>query len=79
MDVLLKLADGFSAEGVGDDFAFAGVFGAVAGVEEAALDGDEGVVVFAGGKEGLVLVWGGGDGMGREKQAYAFKKPFPWP
>jgi hypothetical protein len=52
VDVLLELADGFGAEGVGDDFAFAGMFGAVARVEEAALDGHEGVVVFAGGKEG---------------------------
>jgi hypothetical protein len=32
---------------VGDGFAFAGVFGTVTGVEEAAADGDEGVVVFA--------------------------------
>jgi hypothetical protein len=47
VDVLLELADGFRAEGVADDLALAGVFGAIAGVEEAALDADEGVVVFA--------------------------------
>jgi hypothetical protein len=46
VDVLLELADGFRAEGVADDLAFAGVFGAVAGVEEASLDADEGVVEF---------------------------------
>jgi hypothetical protein len=44
--VLLELADGFGGEGVRDRLALAGVFGAVAGVEEAAADGDEGVVVF---------------------------------
>lgn len=44
--VLLELADGFGGEGVRDRLALAGVFSAVAGVEEAAADGDEGVVVF---------------------------------
>ena len=46
VDVLLELADGFRGEGVRDDLPFAGVFGAVAGVEETALDADECVVVF---------------------------------
>jgi hypothetical protein len=46
VDVLLELADGFRGEGVRDDLPFAGVFGAVARVEETALDADEGVVVF---------------------------------
>lgn len=46
VDVLFELADGFGGEGVRDGFALAGVFGAVAGIEQAALDGDEGVVVF---------------------------------
>jgi hypothetical protein len=46
VDVLLELADVFGGEGVGDDFAFARVFGSVASVEEASADGDEGVVVF---------------------------------
>jgi len=31
---------------MGDCLALARVFGTVAGIEEAALDGDEGVVVF---------------------------------
>jgi hypothetical protein len=48
VDVLLELADGFGREGVRHDFAFARVFGAVAGVEESAPDRDEGVVVFTG-------------------------------
>ena len=46
VDVLLELADGLRGEGVRDDLPFAGVFGAVARVEETALDADEGVVVF---------------------------------
>jgi hypothetical protein len=48
VDVLLELADGLHAEGVRDDLPFTGVFGAVARVEEPALDADEGVVVFTG-------------------------------
>ena len=44
--VLLELADGFGGEGVRDRFALAGVFSAVARVEEAAADRDEGVVVL---------------------------------
>jgi hypothetical protein len=46
VDVLLELAYGFCAEGVRDGLAFARVFGTVPRVEEAALDGDEGVVIF---------------------------------
>ena len=43
-NVGLELEYGFLGEDVRDDFAFTGVFGAGAGVEEAAGDGDEGVV-----------------------------------
>ena len=43
--VLLELRDGLGAECMGDGFALAGVFGAIAGVEEAAVDGDKGVVI----------------------------------
>ena len=46
-DVGFEFEYGFLGEDVRDDFAFTGVFGAGAGVEEAALDGDEGVVVIA--------------------------------
>lgn len=46
MDVLFELADGLGREGVRHNLALASVFGAVAGVEEAALDGNKGVVVF---------------------------------
>lgn len=46
VDVLLELADRLGAEGVRDGLALARVLGAVARVEEAAADGDEGVVVF---------------------------------
>jgi hypothetical protein len=48
VDVGLELADGFGREGVADYLALAGVLGPVAGVEEAAFDGDEGVVEGAG-------------------------------
>ena len=44
--VLLELADGLCGEGVRDRLALAGVFSAVPRVEEAAADGDEGVIVF---------------------------------
>lgn len=71
VDVLLELADGFGAEGVRDDLALARVFGAVACVEEAALDADEGVVIFTVECKTVV-----GERMG---DAYAFRKPFPWP
>jgi hypothetical protein len=47
VDVGLELADTFRAEGVRDNFAFAGVLGAITGVEEAASDADEGIVVFS--------------------------------
>lgn len=47
VDVGLELADGLGREGVADYLALAGVLGPVAGVEEAAFDGDEGVVVGA--------------------------------
>ena len=47
VDVLFELADVLGAKGVGDGFAFASMLGAVAGVEEAALDGDEAVVVVS--------------------------------
>ena len=43
--VLLELANALGAEGVRDSFPFTRVFGAVACVEEASLDRDEGVVV----------------------------------
>lgn len=45
--ILLELADALRAKGVGDHFAFAGVFGAVACVEEASLNGDKCVVIVA--------------------------------
>ena len=45
--VLLELADGLGAEGMRDGFALSGVFGAVTGIEETALDGDECIVVLA--------------------------------
>ena len=46
-DVLFELANTFGAEGVGNSLSFARVFGAVTGVEEASLNGDEGVIVVA--------------------------------
>ena len=46
-DVAFELANALGAEGVGDSLSFTGVFGAVTGVEEASLNGDEGVVVVA--------------------------------
>lgn len=46
-DVLFKLANALGAEGVGDRLSFARVFGAVTGVEEASLNGNEGVIVVA--------------------------------
>ena len=45
--ILLELADALGAEGVGDSFSFARVFGAVARVEQASLNGDEGIIVVA--------------------------------
>ena len=49
VDVGLELEDRLGREGMGDNLALAGVLGAVAGVEETALDADEGVVEGAGG------------------------------
>ena len=45
--ILFELADTLGAEGVGDGLSFAGVFGSVTGVEDASLNGDEGVIVVA--------------------------------
>jgi hypothetical protein len=47
VDVLFELAHGFGGEGVADGFALSCVLGAVACVEEAAANGDEGIVVLA--------------------------------
>ena len=46
-DVLFELANALGAEGVGDSLSFPRVFGAVTRVEEASLNGDEGVIVVA--------------------------------
>ena len=46
VNVLLKLANGLRAECVRDDLALSCVLGSVTGVEEAALDGDEGIVII---------------------------------
>ena len=46
MDVLFELADGLGGEGVRNGLALARMLGAIPCVEEATLDGDEGVVVF---------------------------------
>ena len=45
--VLFELADALGAEGVGDCLSFAGMLRTVTGIEEASLNGDEGVVVVA--------------------------------
>jgi len=55
MHVLLELADALLAEGVRDDLAFASVLVAVAGVEQAAADGNEGIVVVTARR--LVIVY----------------------
>lgn len=47
VNVLLELTNGFRGEGVGNSLALAGVLSAVAGIEEAAADGNESVIVFA--------------------------------
>lgn len=49
-DVRFEAADGLLGEGVGDDFTFSGVVGAGTGVEEATMDGDEGIVEFRFGE-----------------------------
>ena len=46
-DILFELANALGAEGVGDGLSFTRVFGAVTGIEEASLNGDEGVIVVA--------------------------------
>ena len=46
LHVLLELADGLGAEGMRDGLALPAVFGAVTGIEETALDGDECIVVL---------------------------------
>ena len=48
LDVGFELSDALRTEGVRDGFALSRVLGAVTRVEEASLDGDEGVVVFTG-------------------------------
>lgn len=48
INVLLKLRDGLGAEGVGNSFSFAGMFGPITGIEETALNGDKGIIVLAG-------------------------------
>ena len=45
--VLLELADALYAKGMRDGLSLASVFGTITGIEEAALDGDEGIVVIA--------------------------------
>ena len=45
--IRLELGDAFHAKGMRHCLAFASVLGAIAGVEEASLDGDEGVVILA--------------------------------
>ena len=71
MHVGFELADAFRGEGVGDGLALAGVFCSVSGVEETALDGDEGVVEIPSSYQRQVR-WKIGD-------TYDFKKPFPCP
>ena len=45
-DVRFEATDCLLGKGVGDDFTFSGVVGAGTGVEEAAVDGDKGIVEF---------------------------------
>jgi len=47
VDVLFELANGLCGERVRDSLALARMLGAIPRVEEATLDRDEGVVVFA--------------------------------
>ena len=47
MDILLELSHILGAEGVGHCLSLSCVLGSISGVEEAALDADEGVVVVA--------------------------------
>lgn len=71
VDVLLELADRFRREGVRDSLALAGVLGAVAGVEEATADGDEGVIVFTVSMSVLWLV------LRSKRWLYLFSIPLP--
>ena len=48
LDIRLELGDALRAKGVRDRLTLTSVLGAITGVEEASLDGDEGVVVLAG-------------------------------
>lgn len=61
--VLLELANRLGAEGVGDGLALAGVFMSISGVEQAALDGNKGIVVFRLEEAGAVAV-DDGNGIG---------------
>ena len=84
------MTDAFRAESVGDSLSLAGVFCAVTGVEEASLNGDEGVVViarrsspsavayeYAGirGKDSECIVKAGAE---VERAAYLFNHPPVW-
>jgi hypothetical protein len=55
VDVGLELPNRLGREGVADDFALTSVLDAVAGVEDAALDGDEGVVELSVGSVRRVI------------------------
>ena len=48
VDVLLELTDGLRGERMRHGLALTGVFGTVAGIEKATMDGDEGIVVVTG-------------------------------
>ena len=56
-DVRFEAADGLLREGVGDDFTFSGVVSAGTGVEEATMDGDEGIVEFGFGEAVAMSVY----------------------
>ena len=45
--ILLKMTNALCAESMRDGFSLPSVFGAITGVEETTLNGDEGVVVVA--------------------------------
>ena len=47
MNVLLELCYGFCAESVGYGFALARMLGTITSIEEATVNGDEGVIVVA--------------------------------
>lgn len=73
MDVLFELANALSTEGVRNGLAFSGVFGAVARVEEATLDGNKGIVVVAR----TVLAAAFADEC--HDCTNDFRNPVPWP